>query len=47
MGRPLVVIVSGPPASGKTTLARTVAQEVRLPFFYKDGLKETLFDALG
>lgn len=47
MRRPLVVIVSGPPGAGKTTLGRAVAQEVGLPFFYKDGLKETLFDALG
>lgn len=47
MGKPVAVIVSGPPASGKTTLARVVARETCLPFFYKDGLKEALFDALG
>jgi len=47
MGRPLVVVVSGSPGAGKTTLGRRVAQEVGLPFFHKDGLKETLFDALG
>jgi len=44
---PLLVIVTGPPASGKTTLASAIARELRLPLITKDGLKETLFDALG
>ncbi len=47
MNRPLLIIVSGPPASGKTTLARQFAQELQLPLLYKDGIKETLFDSLG
>ena len=47
MSMPLLIIVSGPPASGKTTLARQVARELGLPFIYKDGIKETLFDSLG
>ncbi len=44
---PVLVVVSGPPCTGKTTLARQIAAEFGLPFYYKDGLKETLCDALG
>jgi predicted kinase len=42
-----VVIVSGPPASGKTTLARRLAADLALPCFTKDDVKEILFDRLG
>lgn len=45
--RPALVIVSGAPASGKTTLARRLAGDLRLPLLAKDALKETLADALG
>lgn len=44
---PLLVIVSGPPASGKTTLAKRLAAELRLPLVTKDAIKERLFDTLG
>ena len=44
---PLLVVVTGPPAAGKTTLARALAEELRLPLIAKDDIKETLFDALG
>jgi predicted kinase len=47
MSIPLLVIVSGPPASGKTTLARRFATELSLPLINKDGIKESLFDSLG
>lgn len=47
MREPLVIIVSGPPASGKSTLAQEFARELKLPMLYKDGIKETLFDTLG
>ena len=41
-----VVLITGAPASGKTTLARTVADRLNLPVLAKDRIKETLFDAL-
>ena len=44
---PLLLVVTGPPASGKTTIARAVARELALPLFAKDELKEALFDSLG
>lgn len=44
---PLVVIISGPSCSGKTTLARYLATHLSLPLIYKDGIKELLFDYLG
>jgi predicted kinase len=44
---PWLVMVSGMPATGKTTLGRRLAADVGVPFFAKDELKETLFDTLG
>jgi len=48
MSDPLwLVIVSGPPCTGKTMLGQRIAQEFQLPFVNKDGVKELLFDRLG
>lgn len=47
MPEALLVLISGPPSAGKTTLGAKIAQELGLPFINKDGIKETLFDALG
>lgn len=44
---PLLVIVSGAPASGKTTLARHLSQRLGLPLLDKDSLKEILAEELG
>ncbi len=44
---PALVIVSGAPASGKSSLARRLAHDLRLPLLSKDELKECLADALG
>lgn len=43
---PPLVIVSGTPASGKSTLARQLSATLRLPLLSKDGFKETLGEAL-
>lgn len=42
-----VILITGHPATGKTTLARILAQELGLPLLHRDGLKETLADTLG
>jgi predicted kinase len=43
----LFVLVGGPPASGKSTLAAPLAVELSLPLIAKDAIKEALMDALG
>jgi predicted kinase len=47
MDMPLVVLVNGISATGKTTIGRQVAAALGLPYFAKDVVKEALFDALG
>ena len=42
-----VVLVNGLPGAGKTTLARTLSQHLRLPLFSKDTIKEAHADVLG
>lgn len=46
MNKPVLIIVNGLPGTGKTTLARRLAADVHLPIFSRDGLYETLYDAL-
>ena len=43
----LFVVVTGLPASGKTTVGRALSNQLHLPFMDKDHVLETLFDALG
>jgi len=45
-GRPLLVLVTGPPASGKTTIARELARRLEIPAFHKDDFKECLGDEI-
>lgn len=47
MDAPLLVVVTGPPAAGKTTIAHELAERLRLPLIAKDTIKEALFDGLG
>jgi predicted kinase len=42
-----LVIVCGPPAVGKTTLAKALSTHLGLPIISKDALKEALMDHLG
>jgi predicted kinase len=44
---PVVVVVTGPPASGKSTIARALADALPAPLIAKDPVKEALFDGLG
>ena len=41
------VVVSGLPASGKSTIGRAIAKAMQLPFLDKDHLLEGLFDSHG
>ncbi|KAI9021322.1 P-loop containing nucleoside triphosphate hydrolase protein [Hyaloraphidium curvatum] len=43
----LVVVISGVPGSGKTTIGRPLARALGLPFLDKDDILEALFDSLG
>lgn len=45
-GAPLFVVVSGPPASGKSTLAPVLARELGLPLVAKDVIKDALMSVL-
>ncbi|MGE5224964.1 MAG: AAA family ATPase [Omnitrophica WOR_2 bacterium] len=47
MTQPILIILSGPPCSGKTTIGSHISQTFSLPFIKKDGIKEILFDSLG
>ena len=42
-----LVIVHGSPATGKTTIARFLSEQLNLPLVTKDDIKERLFESLG
>lgn len=44
---PTLIIISGPSASGKSTLADQLAADLRLPVIHRDTIKEAMFDTLG
>lgn len=47
MSTPILIIISGPPCSGKTTLGRWLAARLQLPIMHRDIFKEALFDSMG
>lgn len=42
-----LILINGSAASGKSTLARVLGDELRRPVISKDALKESLMDSLG
>jgi predicted kinase len=42
-----LILVTGLPGTGKTTLARAIAARYRMPLFCKDTIKEPLLDVIG
>lgn len=44
---PTVIIITGLPATGKTTIAGEIAEKLCLPLLSKDQIKESLGDSLG
>ncbi|MEZ4622587.1 MAG: AAA family ATPase [Caldilineaceae bacterium] len=45
--QPTIILITGHPAAGKSTLARYLAAELRWPLICKDAIKETLCDTVG
>ena len=41
------ILVSGLPATGKSTMAAYLSKQLGIPVFSKDAIKERLFDTLG
>ena len=44
---PKLIVVTGKPAAGKSTLASWLSQELKLPLVSKDPIREVLFERLG
>lgn len=47
MAVPLLVVVTGMPSSGKTTVAEALAARLVLPLIAKDDIKESLYESIG
>jgi predicted kinase len=45
--RPTLIVVTGPPASGKTSVAEALAEGLELAVLSKDTFKEVLYEQLG
>jgi predicted kinase len=44
---PLLILVTGLPGAGKTSVGRTLSERLKIPFLSKDAFKERIFDTLG
>jgi predicted kinase len=42
-----IIVVTGPPASGKSSIAAELARRLALPLIAKDAIKESLYESLG
>ncbi len=42
-----IILVTGAPATGKTTIAKELGQRYSLPVIHKDDIKESLFDSIS
>lgn len=42
-----MIIITGAPAAGKTTISKKISEKFNLPIINKDEFKELLFDCLG
>ncbi|MGN6265281.1 MAG: AAA family ATPase [Ginsengibacter sp.] len=47
MNKPLLLVITGMPASGKTTLAHLVAEKTHCPLLSRDELKEGYINTMG
>lgn len=47
MNNPLLIVITGRPASGKTTLAHILSKEIRFPLLSRDELKEGYINSTG
>lgn len=42
-----LIVITGAPATGKTTLGRKISPELNIPYLCRDEIKEIMFDSLG
>ncbi len=47
MEKSVLIIITGLPGTGKTSLGKKIADQYKLPFITRDAIKERLFDVLG
>ena len=47
MHRNVLIIITGMPGTGKTTLGKELSAKYKIPFISKDALKDRMFDTLG